>query len=770
MNRPPVFVLLAGLILLAADVRADGLPEPRIAGVRVGLAGRYKPGVWTPVEVTVRGASRSEDGRVVLTVPDGDGVPSRFSAPLPCPGDADGSAADNEPGETSVSLCARFGRVKSELSVEYVVDGRTVHRRVFRAGEEAGFRPAVLSERDLVVTVGRGRPGVDEAVRLSRRDPEQGAVVVPIEEFRELPAHWCAYEGIDTVVLATSDPEVYDGLEASSQQVAALDEWVKNGGKLVFCVGSEAGEVLRQEPEAPLARFSPGRLERTVDLRHSHTTALEVYSGCSVRIPPPGIQGRIPYLTGVEGTIEARDRRLPLVVRTARGFGQVVFVAADLDRPPYSEWDERGLLVARLLDYPAMPVEEEDQGTAVMHYGFADLAGQLRSALDQFPDLWLTPFSLVVTLIVLYVLAIGPGDYFLLRKVIRRMQLTWITFPLIVVAFSVTAYVLAERFKGDQVRVNQVDLVDVDLASGRLRGTGWANLFSPRMQRYHLCFQPKLPGSRLADEATALTAWLGLPGDALGGMNPRAAEPGRWRAYYDFSDDLDALHDVPVPIRATKSLTGRWVARTDTALKGRLVEEDGLPVGTVTNPLGFPLVECMLAYGNHAYELGTIGPGESIEVGPMRRRRVLRSLLTGRQIVFDKEADRFESQATPYDRSSVDVAYILRAMMFFEAAGGRRYTGLSNQYQGFVDLSGLLKTSRAVLVGRAQSGSRAPHHGAELLCNGRPLPPSQVRHTTIYRFVFPVETEDRLQEAAGPSPPAASGGTPSPPAASGGTE
>ena len=37
-------------------------------------------------------------------------------------------------------------------------------------------------------------------------------------------------------------------------------------------------------------------------------------------------------------------------------------------------------------------------------------------------------------------------------------------------------------------------------------------------------------------------------------------------------------------------------------------------------------------------------------------------------------------------------------MMFFEAADGRRQTGLVNDYQPFVDLSGLLQAGRAVLV------------------------------------------------------------------------
>ena len=79
-------------------------------------------------------------------------------------------------------------------------------------------------------------------------------------------------------------------------------------------------------------------------------------------------------------------------------------------------------------------------------------------------------------------------------------------------------------------------------------------------------------------------------------------------------------------------------------------------------------------------------------------------------------------------------------MMFHGEAGGRGYTGLSNRYQGFVDLSHLLKTKRAVLVARVESGdSEAQGCGTRLLSNGRPVPQSQLRHTAFCRFVFPVE-------------------------------
>jgi len=135
--------------------------------------------------------------------------------------------------------------------------------------------------------------------------------------------------------------------------------------------------------------------------------------------------------------------------------------------------------------------------------------------------------------------------------------------------------------------------------------------------------------------------------------------------------------------------------------------------------------------------LGTIEPGQSVEVGAEANRSELRTLLTGRRLVAE-EKGKYHQESTPYDQSSVDVSYILRAMMFFEAAGGRQYTGLDNDYQRFVDLSNLLKTNRAILVAHAPAEAVALA-GSALLRDGQPVSGPQDGHVVIYRFVFPVE-------------------------------
>ena len=70
----------------------------------------------------------------------------------------------------------------------------------------------------------------------------------------------------------------------------------------------------------------------------------------------------------------------------------------------------------------------------------SELATVLHNYLEHFPDVKVVPFGWVALLIFGYILLIGPIDYFFLKKVVGRLELTWITFPTCVIVISVAAY------------------------------------------------------------------------------------------------------------------------------------------------------------------------------------------------------------------------------------------------------------------------------------------------------------------------------------------
>ncbi len=260
-----------------------------------------------------------------------------------------------------------------------------------------------------------------------------------------------------------------------------------------------------------------------------------------------------------------------------------MFVAFDLDRPPLSTWTARRQLVEKLLGRAKVTTKEvgTDSLGQVTRLGYSDLIGQLHTALDQFSGVQLVPFWIVAALVVLYILLIGPADYFLLKKVLRRMELTWVTFPLVVLVFSASAYVLAHRLKGSELRLNQVDLVDLDVETQLVRGTTWSTIYSPQIETYDLALQPRPPAVPGLAEPEVLLSWMGQPGGGMGGPNG-AAGTSLFTNPYRFSPQLDAIERLPISIWSTKSLVGRWSAQATAPLTPHLVDHgDRLLTGTL---------------------------------------------------------------------------------------------------------------------------------------------------------------------------------------------
>src|SRR5581483_7810935 len=132
-------------------------------------------------------------------------------------------------------------------------------------------------------------------------------------------------------------------------------------------------------------------------------------------------------------------------------------------------------------------------------------------------------------------LFIGPLDYLLVKKVFKRMELTWLTFPAIVALFSLGAYLLAYWLKGDQLHVNRVEVVDFDVASGAVRGTLWSNIFSPQIDAFDLTLIPGGPPAGANRASSVLLAWMGLPGDSFGGMNAGRGNASLFTRPYSFA-------------------------------------------------------------------------------------------------------------------------------------------------------------------------------------------------------------------------------------------
>jgi hypothetical protein len=705
-------LIALGLLVMTSSTTGAELIED----VEVGIGGQFKLGHWTPLQLRLH-SSADLQGQVEVIVEDGDATAAVYQGASPV------SLVAGKP--QTVTSYVRFGQQRSGLEVVFRdAAGKVLASRRFATPQ------AMLSTDYWILTVGADIP-------VNKRQLASGLGVDTRELYTGhlasldgLPDKWIGLEGVDQLVLTTSQQE-YTGTEQGTGRAEVLGRWVQMGGRLVISVGRQGEKLLAGN--SSWKQLVPGTYSSTI--RQWQTGGLEDFAGAKQRLLlSPAGDSPMTLLDNVTGVLASRDGvggtgDRPMIVRAANGLGQVVFLAVDLDRPPISSWKSydhllEGLL-SRRIDVASM--RSTSAGTSqVAHVGYTDLTGQLRAALDQFSGVTAVSFYWVVSILVVYILFVGPLDYFVLKK-FRRQHWTWVTLPLMVALCSILAIVMGSRLKHDQVLVNQLEIVDLDLTSQQMRATSWIHLYSPRARTFDLSLGWDGMVSIASADDQGLDrqlSWQGLPGSGLGGLNTRGGNPMN-QSYQHGSGEIQGL---PMMAASTRSLLGTATGGHQLEVTSDLSPDSvtGTLEGTFTNPLKVAMEEGVLYYGDWAFELPSrLEPGETVQAASLRETmRNLESRLTQSRL---SQRGQLESGWSQVDG---DVPRIAEMLMFHDAAGGAGYTHLTHRYQPWLDMSDHLNLNRAVLVGRVAKGA------SRLVVGGEVVEPDQ--QWVYYRIVLPV--------------------------------
>lgn len=690
----------------------------------LGFAGRFKVGVWSPIRVALTAGSEPLQGKIHIAAFDSDGVPVEHRWPHD-------EVAQIAAGETQTFvLPVKIGRTNSRIEVILESDDAGATSRSVWESSVGDLGQPVLASQQLWLLAGE-LAGIDEILDQQRVQPNESSQLAKIDP-SQLPDNWRMLEGVDRLLIVSGDAKAWNNL--SAETVEALDWWTKLGGNIFLAVGADTEQLL--SPDAPLARFLPGQYVGFEEERQ--TADLEKYAGKVTRLDRPDVPTlKIATLKDARGIAIVQrtvSTPTPLISVAPYGFGLVEFVAFDLNAPPIVGWDGRQPLLTKLLVGES---QQQDSGIVSLagqsaaHVGYEDLSGQLRVALDQFEGVHLISFLLIGVIVVGYLLLIGPGDYFLLKRYLPRMEWTWVTFPLFVCLACGVTWGIAFWAKGTELRLNQVDVIDCDLASRVVRSTTWAHVYSPQTQRLNVQLNNLAPSQ--ASDWKQILAWQGLPGKSLGGMDSRQSLATVQNPYYlAEADDSVSLENLPIQIWSSRSMFGRSWATLDGEAPKPLTEiSNQLLNGVIRNPTNIDLEDVYVFYGRWAWHFPKFPAGGVLSLSGKAGKN-------SDKVLRKTRVSDARDVSEVWDRESTDVDRIMEVTLFHESAGGRGYTNLIQRYQGFIDLSKHSQTQRAVLVGK----SAEPVTQLQMTAVGtdQPLQP-KTKHWTYVRLIYPVEPE-----------------------------
>ena len=554
-KRPSLPSLLRGPALLAILLTAL-VPVPAHAAsaveiqARALLGGRYEPGGWVAVAVTLDNGGTPTEGWLASET---DAGAVRRFVELPA-----GS-------RKAVTLYVQPGGFQRQLDVRYEEPNGTVRTTVeVRIFEQ-------LTEQVAIVGDGGGALRGQLGGTMAAEGPEP----IPLGA-SDVPDRPEAMAGLATLVWAG------DSSALAESQRRAIERWVADGGQLIVVAGADwqartggFGALLPVDGLAAVDQVSQA--------------ALAAWAGADT---PP-----VPAATVASGDLRPDARSLVtaddgrhLVSMRPFGAGRVVLIGTDLAVDAFRGWSGAPALWSRLLPTSAI-------GKAAFGEGVPDRdqqAASMEQALNTLPSLEVPPAELLLAVIVAYILLIGPISYLVLRRLDRR-ELAWVSAPVLVIVFTATSYGIGLSLKGSDVIVNQIAILRSTTAGSTAMVETYAGVFSPSRSEFDLLVEADALFGRLRGTA--------VRDGQLGAAPAIAAEQG----------DPARLRDLPISAGGYEYLRADGIVRHEPMLSVRWAYQDGDIVGTVTNVGDIALDDVAYVSAGGGEMIGDLAPGDSAE-------------------------------------------------------------------------------------------------------------------------------------------------------------
>ncbi len=439
-------LLTIGIVLLLASSWPFRSAYAQRADVKItaqlGLDGYCKDGTWIPARVTMENTGPDINGRVQVSFQNESGGLSRYGQDIALP----------TTSRKDVFLYFYPPQFIRNLKVSLVAGDKVV--------SEQKLTLSCLSTDNMLFGVMSDAPAAYDI--LNEVQPLDGFVKVAHVQPEDLPDQVQGWAGLDALIVAGVDTGTL-----TQAQRESLSTWIAGGGKLLI-VGGPAW----QETTAGLQDFLPVDIASTQtltglpDLQKYLQSSVPIESQANVSV------GNVHK----DAVVLVKQEGIPLLVEKDMGFGKVIYLAADPSLRPLSEWQDMkkayDLLLGTRSVRPEWMKQQWDSYSA-------NQAASTLNALN------IPPFLSVCGWLVLYVIVIGPVNFFVLRRSKRR-DLAWLTIPVLAIIFSALAYFYGSAYRGRHPILNRIAVIQAWDRSTTADVHALVGLYSPRRTKYTL--------------------------------------------------------------------------------------------------------------------------------------------------------------------------------------------------------------------------------------------------------------------------------------------
>ncbi|MBN1953621.1 MAG: hypothetical protein JW900_01110 [Anaerolineae bacterium] len=544
-------VALASVLVLVASPCNTAQQNELSMDVIVGFDGYCRLGGWCPVYAVLANEGEDVEGELCVQAPGTESPGDVYCTAVQLPAHSRKAYFVYVP-----VISNRTSRIAIELAAgqQTLAAQQTAIRYLERTDWLYGVISSTPSNLNFLADVA----------------PASGNAVVSHLDVDSLPPDLLGWSGLDVLVLNDVDSSALTG-----SQRAALEEWISMGGHLI--VGGGANGPQTATAVLDLLPVTPGTIE-----------TVETLSGLSSLVDAAQHPAPYPVLASslADGDVLARQDDLILVARRREGAGTVTFTAFDAGLNVFVDWRDNIRLWSTLT---------ATQFPATNHLTVQDSYNAI-SAMQAIPNLHALSLLHVIGFLIVYIILIGPLNYFVLHKLDRR-EWAWITIPLLIVAFTALSYLTGFQIRGNSPILHQLAVVYVPQEAPLGRATEMVGIFSPHRARYDI--QVPAGGIRRMFSTSFYADSSHQPLHVTEQVDHWTARSVR----VDVGDMQYLQRDSYVEVAAIES-TLQIATLTSSQLHIS---------GEVTNG-SIPLRDAVLLTAQHEQRLGALAPGQSFTV------------------------------------------------------------------------------------------------------------------------------------------------------------
>ncbi|GCE06256.1 DUF7408 domain-containing protein [Dictyobacter aurantiacus] len=566
---------------------------PTITKASLGFDGMYQDGNWVPVQVNLSNTGSDFTGKVAINIPSTSlagpnsststnsyqenidlppGAKKQITLSVPLNLSAQGANS-----EVAVNLLDASGHIVSHVALTPNT-GSNLTLVGILSDTPNNFGQLNLALSNLLTTSGQTKSLTAATM------PDQAALL----------------KNFNVIVV-----DNFTTGSLSQEQLAALQNWVYQGGNLIVTGGPEWKRTLGALP----ARLLPVTINGTGNIP-ANKPLLPVNTLTSNNQPNnESMKAQVAISTGQAApnttTLLSSDHT-PVIVQQVHGQGDVYYLAYDPTIEPLASWQNTHQLWADLLTRSIgdrilmntantgnIPISGSNNNMT-----YATLVSLLQSFFpNAYPSIWL-----ILVLLLSYVIILGPLRLILIRA-FKRRDWSWRIVLATIAIFTLLSYGLALQQKGSAIVNSSITLIQLN-APDKSGSSGHATTFLGVFVPSQGDFQVHMPGVSLVQ-----------PADQNGYVDPAyRGTTSNQQSIYTMGGDGTNVNLQGVDIWTTRTLIAQHDMHTSGGITSQLQLRQNILSGTVISTLPYTLTDAFVVMGNGYVSLGDIKPNSTTQV------------------------------------------------------------------------------------------------------------------------------------------------------------